>query len=537
MKLFLFLIRNSKYTMLTAVCFGLLSGATSALLLRTIHAAVDPELAAQGDLMRRFVLLTIAYLIVVLGSQIPLFYLSENAVYDLRLGMIRKILDARLRFLEEQGKHRLYASLSSDIGMIAQGLVTVPRIIVNLATVLGCTIYLASISVKVLFALLLFVAVMGVAIKLASGRAQRRFAKAREIGDELFAQFRDVTEGIKELKLHAARRESFLADLLRPSAENYRSQRIAGQVQMEIAGGFGQVGFFLTIGFMLFALPQLNLVQGNELAGIVLIFIYMMSPMLGLFNMITQMMPATVALQKVESLGLSLNQNLSREQPRLEPANNLQSLVLSGITHTYFNERQDEQFTLGPIDLQLGPGEVVYLVGGNGSGKSTLAKVITGLYEPEGGQLTLNGRAIDATNREWLRQHFSTVFTDFHLFSQFLGLDDPDTGDKVQSFLERLHLEKKVSYRGGRLSTTDLSTGQRKRLALLVTYLEDRPIYLFDEWASDQDPQFKETFYKELIPDLKRRGKTVLAITHDDRYFHLADRILKLEDGRLKVQT
>lgn len=183
--------------------------------------------------------------------------------------------------------------------------------------------------------------------------------------------------------------------------------------------------------------------------------------------------------------------------------------------------------------MSLHPGELVYLVGGNGSGKSTLARIVTGLYFPEAGEIRLNGRLVGNHNRDEYRQMFSSVFTDFYLFDTLLGLNAPNLDLQAREYLTQFHLNHKVSIANGSLSTTSVSQGQRKRLALLTAYLEDRPIYLFDEWASDQDPQFKAVFYTQLLPELKARGKTVLVITHDDKYFHLADRILKLEDGKL----
>ncbi|HEY9804955.1 MAG TPA: ATP-binding cassette domain-containing protein, partial [Candidatus Obscuribacterales bacterium] len=205
------------------------------------------------------------------------------------------------------------------------------------------------------------------------------------------------------------------------------------------------------------------------------------------------------------------------------------------VTHAYRGDREEDGFTLGPLTLSFQPGEVVFLIGGNGSGKSTLAKLITGLYSPEAGELTLDGQLITEANREWYRQHFSVVFADFYLFDRLLGLGDRvELDPQAKDYLIQLHLDHKVRVEGGTLSTTTLSQGQRKRLALLTAYLEDRPIYLFDEWASDQDPIFKEIFYTQLLPELKQRGKAVLVISHDDHYFHLADRIVKLDYGKLE---
>lgn len=209
-------------------------------------------------------------------------------------------------------------------------------------------------------------------------------------------------------------------------------------------------------------------------------------------------------------------------------------LQLRAVSHRYYHEAAEQWFQLGPLDLWLSPGEICFIVGGNGSGKTTLAKLLTGLYPVEQGQFWLNGQLVH--DWEAYRQLFSTVFSDFHLFERLFGLDEACL-QQANLWLERLQLAHKVRFEQGRFSTQQLSLGQRKRLALVVAYLEDRPLYLFDEWAADQDPQFKQVFYTELLPDLAARGKAVIAITHDDRYFDCADRLIKLENGQIQSQT
>jgi putative pyoverdin transport system ATP-binding/permease protein len=224
------------------------------------------------------------------------------------------------------------------------------------------------------------------------------------------------------------------------------------------------------------------------------------------------------------------------EMPLIPPAINWhwQRLAFKQVTHSYHRENEASQFILGEINLTLQPGELVFIVGGNGSGKSTLAKLITGLYIPESGAIYLDDQVIDAEHREWYRQHFSVVFSDFYLFDRLLGLDQPNLDQQAYDYLQQLQLDRKVTIADGKLSTISLSQGQRKRLTLLTAYLEDRPIYLFDEWASDQDPVFKEVFYRQFLPQLKAKGKTVLVISHDDRYFATADRIIKLDYGQIE---
>lgn len=186
-------------------------------------------------------------------------------------------------------------------------------------------------------------------------------------------------------------------------------------------------------------------------------------------------------------------------------------------------------FTLGPLDLAINAGETIFITGGNGSGKSTLLKVITGLYAADSGQVSIDGRGINITDH---RRLFSVVFTDFHLFDRFYGLGDIGP-ERLNPLLERMHLETKVGFDGKRLDLSALSTGQGKRMALIAALLEDRPILVFDEWAADQDPYFKRYFYRELLVEFKNRGKTVIAVTHDDRFFDAADQIFRLDYGRL----
>jgi putative ATP-binding cassette transporter len=242
-------------------------------------------------------------------------------------------------------------------------------------------------------------------------------------------------------------------------------------------------------------------------------------------------------MRKVEQLGLSLGEQGAEREAESHAgavgAVGWRSIKLEGVTHEYRREGAEDSFTLGPVDLTLRPGEVVFLVGGNGSGKTTLAKILTGLYAPNGGAVYVDGRVVDPSAIDDFRQMFSAVFADFHLFETLLGFDREGLEDRVRERLERFGLRREVTVRDGRYSTTDLSRGQGRRLALVTAWIENRPIYLFDEWAADQDPQFRDVFYRELLPELKRSGRTVVVISHDERYYDAAERIVKLQEGRI----
>lgn len=257
------------------------------------------------------------------------------------------------------------------------------------------------------------------------------------------------------------------------------------------------------------------------------------NPISEIVSSLPQIAQANISLKKVESLGLSLAEPVTEpDLPEGEFDRHWSSLELINVNHAYHGDTEGHQFTLENINLKFQPGEIVFIVGGNGSGKSTLIKLITGLYSPDRGKILFNNKPVSDRNREWYRQQFSVIFYDFYLFDRLIGIDTSQQ-QQIEAYLAILEIDNKVTIKDGVLSTTNLSQGQRKRLALLTAYLEDRPIYVFDEWASDQDPIFKRVFYEKLLPELKQRGKTVIAVTHDDRYFSECDCLIKLDYGRI----
>jgi putative ATP-binding cassette transporter len=306
---------------------------------------------------------------------------------------------------------------------------------------------------------------------------------------------------------------------------------MASTLRFVIAHGWTHLFLVLLVGLVLLGMPALQEMRAETLTGYVLTIFYLMGPLREIMNSIPIFSRANISLQKVEQLDLAPVTRGEAMAPRAS-VRAWQQLELRGGVFTYDHQEGDGNFSLGPIDITLHPGDLVFVVGGNGSGKSTLAKLLTGLYPLEAGELRLDGQLITDENREWYSEHFSVVFSDFYVFESLLGLVSPGLDAQAKDYLVQLQLDHKVEVHNGVLSTTALSQGQRKRLALLTAYLEDRPIYIFDEWAADQDPEFKELFYVQLLPELKARGKAVLVISHDDRYFHLADRALKLEYGK-----
>lgn len=401
----------------------------------------------------------------------------------------------------------------------------------------GCLGYLAWLSWPVCLLALAVVVIGSLGYRLGDSRALTSLEAAGEAQDRLFSHFNALFSGAKELKLHRARARAFLTDTLGTEIDSVRHHRTKAFGAYAFGVGWIIFLFYVFLGVVVFAPTVIAGLDITHLAGYVIVFLFMLIPLDGLLNNIPTLNIARVSLTRIEDMLAELD-----EQPLDESESTTHtdfglpsSLRLQGITHSYYREKEDSVFQLGPINLELKRGEVTFLIGGNGSGKTTLAKLLTGLYIPEGGEISLDGKVVNEDNRADYRQLFSTVFSDFHLFETLVGLGEstPELDTRANALIAKLHLGHKVSIENGRFSTRELSQGQRKRLALVVAYLEDRPFYLFDEWAADQDPLFKAVFYEELLPELAARGKAVLAITHDDRFFHLADRCLKLDSGQL----
>lgn len=531
-------VRHSRIVLIVVILCGVASGLINTALLAIVNVTLRQAGPSSKGMVWSFIGFCVVLPVARFISEVLLVRLASGTIFDLRMRLCRRILSAPLRLLEELGTHRLLATLTDDIPSISSALTTLPLLCMHSAIVVGCLVYLGWLSMWMLLGVLGFMALAVVSYQFAMTKALYYFRRAREQWDMLFKDFRALTEGSKELKLHRRRREAFLSQVLRATAHALRSDQVTGNTIYNAARSWGQVLIFVLIGLLLFALPNFSSISAQARIGYTLIILYLMTPMEVILNSIPSLGRAKVAVQKVESLGLLLPSDDEHDATAAPPpekgARAWQSLELKGVTHTYYRESEDDNFILGPIDLSFRPGELVFMTGGNGSGKTTFAKLLTGLYTPESGEISVDGIPVTDETRDDYRQNFSVVFSDFYLFERLLGLDAASTDARAQDYLRQLHLAHKVKVEGGVLSTTNLSQGQRKRLALLTAYLEDRSFYIFDEWAADQDPLFKKIFYYQLLPELKRRGKAVLVISHDETYYHVADRIAKLDYGRLE---
>ncbi|HEX7318157.1 MAG TPA: cyclic peptide export ABC transporter [Pyrinomonadaceae bacterium] len=536
MTLVYFLMRKSRrglvaFVILVGILAGLSNTALLALINNALHGAADSRLTTAATFAAVCALMLASRVV----SQSLLVRLAQGILFDLRMQLSRQVLDVPLRHLEKAGRHRVISALTEQTNVITNALITLPNVCMQLATLVGGLVYLGWLSWPLLLGLMGFMALGVLGYQLPAMRGIKYLKLANEEIVQMYRHFRTLTDGTKELKLHRRRREDFLSKVLRPTADAAHRHQVVASTIMSTATGWGQLSVFIVVGLILFAAPGRWGDDAHILTGYALTILYLMNPLQYVLDTLPTYGRAKIAIKQVEELGLSLAaESISEDAPATDAnARRWKSLELVGAAHSYSGEKADHRFTLGPLDLTFRPGELVFVTGGNGSGKTTLAKLLLGLYAPEQGEVRLDGRTIDDRNREHYRQHFTAIFSDFFVFDSLLGLDRYELDAQALEYLAELQLDHKVQVEDGVLSTTELSQGQRKRLALLTAYLEDRPIYLFDEWAADQDPVFKETFYYKLLPGLKDRGKTVVVISHDDHYYHVADRVIKLDYGQI----
>ncbi|MDN7131143.1 multidrug ABC transporter permease/ATP-binding protein [Halomonas sp. MC140] len=529
MELVRLVLHHYRWPFLGAIGLSLLSAGLGV----GVIAFINQRLIEVGSLaaLPQFLGLLALLLAITLATQLALTVLGHHFVFDLRSRLVKRILDSDIERLEQLGNSTLLASLSSDVRNITIGFVRLPELIQGVALTLASIAYLAWLSPQMVVITVLWIAfTMGVGWVLVS-RVYRHFSLVRESEDRLYKDYQSAIEGRKELALNRDRAQRFFDETYTANARDYLYHIIRADTYHLSAGNWSNIMMLGAIGVVFFMANGLGWATPAVAATFALALLFLRTPLIQAIGAWPTLISAQVAFDKLASL------ELADYQPGFSVDDSLhtwQRLEMVDVSYHYPASAQGEGFHVGPVSLTLERGEQVFLIGGNGSGKSTLARLLTGLYRPQSGQIKVDGQVLTPAQWHAFRARFASVFTDFHQFDQAMGPGglsaDPQT---VETWLERLQMQHKLQWEGDRVTNTQLSQGQRKRLALLLAIAEKREILLLDEWAADQDPQFRRLFYRELLPHLRDMGITVFAISHDDSYFEHADRLLEMSKGQL----
>ncbi|OCQ18715.1 hypothetical protein A7985_23275 [Pseudoalteromonas luteoviolacea] len=472
-----------------------------------------------------FFSLCVFILIARTASMVLLQKVANSATKRLRISIYSRITQLPIQDLERIGSSRLYATIVNDVPFLVSGASALPGILIGVSTIFGMLGFLVYLNFDV-FVFIIFTIIFGiVTYRIPLFFGNRHFQQVRNRFDNIQAGIQGLVSGAKELKLNQTKKSEFLHDALIEHEESYRKHSDKGALLVIGAMSYGNLIAFFAIGISTFILSNRYAIAPETLVSIVMAMLYITGPLGAIIMSISPIVRGNIALKNLNKI---LDEMPIETKGERATTSDFDEIKLRNIELSYHNNA----FALGPVDLTLRRGEINFIVGGNGSGKSTLAKILTLHYVPNKGQVTFGDEVVTDENRDYYRQHISAIYSDYHLFPKLYDVSQHDLDNKVPEYLNKLKLSDKVSIEDAGFSTLSLSDGQKRRLALLVMYLEKRDVYLFDEWAADQDPEFRAVFYEQILPELKAAGKFVLVISHDDRYFNYADNIIHMADGK-----
>ncbi|KPX33323.1 Pyoverdine ABC transporter ATP-binding/permease protein [Pseudomonas tremae] len=516
---------------------GIVSGLSVTGLLATINNALNMPGGPDTHTALLFAGLCVLTLACSTLSNLSTNYVGQRVVANLRRELAAKVLVAPIEQLERYRSHRLIPVLLNDVNTISTFALSVAPMVISFTVTLGCLTYLALLSWQIL-ALTVLTVVLGTGAQyLAHAFGMRSILAARNSEDELQKHYQALSAGAKELRIQRKRRQHMLDEKIRGATEHICRSNIRAANIFVSAETFGSMLFFAVIGIAIAFQAMWPTTEKTVLGGFVLVMLYMKGPLERLITALPGISRAQIAMRRIAELSWKF----SSPEPHLLVSDrpnslaNMQTLELHNLRYDYPPVKGSDAFHLGPVDLSIKQGDIVFIVGENGCGKTTLIKLLLGLYKPQQGEIRLNGQSVTPENLDDYRQLFTTIFADYYLF------DEPLQGEAALpqdagKYLDRLDIAHKVSIKDGAFTTTDLSTGQRKRLALINAWLDERQVLVFDEWAADQDPAFRRVFYTELLPELKQQGKTIIVISHDDRYFYIADQLVRMQTGQIQVE-
>lgn len=559
MSLFSILARTSPRKVFISLLAGIVAGLVYALLIPLVttsfvnnagYEVLNPEVNTfLGFEVSNYKMATVflfACLCIYLArttSQTLLVWVVIDATSKLRRSYFDRMVRSPLSKLEQVGPARLIASITTDVRSILDGAQRIPDLLISSVSIFGMMLFIIYLSVDVFYFIIGAISFGVVSFFIPVILGNKFFRRARENVDKLHHAIKGNIYGVKELKLCAERRNNYFDDILLKAENDVRVANKKGTTIMSMAVNYGDMISFFIIGYITYIFINYHAISVEEIMAVVMVLLYLTGPISVIIQAVPELLVANVSLRKLEQLF----KDLPEEQISLDvkPIPTWKSLRFDNIHYSYSETSEKyvdskesvqvlndtEHFSVGPMSFELMRGEVTFIVGGNGSGKSTTAKLLTGHYIAQTGDIYLGETKIDSAMLTSYRHQVSAIYTDYYLFDQLLG--NMNDEEQVKEYMRMLKLDEKVTIEDGKFSTLSLSDGQRKRMALLISFLEDKDIYLFDEWAADQDPLFKEVFYHKILPSLRDKNKLVIVISHDDRFFDVADKVITMEQGNL----
>ncbi|MEZ9326464.1 multidrug ABC transporter permease/ATP-binding protein [Vibrio cyclitrophicus] len=531
MGLILLLAEKQKKSLCLVILLSIASAFLSVGVIAFIQHKLLENSGVLSDTLIQFSLLLIGLLVTATVAQVALHKLGHQFVYNKRCELVSQLLNTDIEQVEKVGSAGVLASLNTDIRNITIAFVHLPELIYGLVLTFVALAYLAFLSMPLFGISVLMLSLTGVIGYMLVTRITKHVKQVREYDDNLYHDYQSLIDGRKELSLNPFRAKRYFDETFSINAEGYRKEVTQADILNGFAANMANTVVLALIGLNFYLAIGLGWATVEVASTFALVVLFMRTPLMSAVGSIPTLITANISMRKLSSLDLSPNRTLN---PKSAQTKVFKSLSLVEASYRYRSDSDGDSFGVGPINFKIERGEHIFVIGGNGSGKSTFARLLTGLYRPHAGQVYVDGNEVTQQHWQDYRQQFSAVFSDFHLFHQIVDGEGQDIDSKdIDEWMVRLEMAHKVDHKQGTLSDVRYSQGQRKRLALMMSVLEKRGCILLDEWAADQDPRFRKLFYRQLLPLLKERGVTVIAITHDDAYFDVADRIFKMDSGNL----
>ncbi|MCW1352407.1 multidrug ABC transporter permease/ATP-binding protein [Campylobacter coli] len=517
------LLKQNKFKFISFLLFSFISSAVGVLTLIFINDYLLKN--TQNIPILYFIALLIVFFLSSTIVELGLSVFGQNFIFKMQRRVVKQILDTPLLKVAKVGKARILASLGSDVRNVSFGLLRLPDFLQSSILILCTSVYLCYLSPQIFTLCAIWIIVVFTINNFLMMKVYAYFRKARENDDALQNNYQNILDGHKELLINRYRAKLYYEDEFENNARSKKKNNTLGNLFNNLSSNFTNVALLALVGVEFYLALEFKWASVAEATTIALSILFLRTPLVSMIGSFPTLLLAKIALDKIAKL------ELDDYKEHFEKTNFIKDWRQISFKNTSFS--YDDNFHLNPVNLELKKGELIFLIGKNGSGKSTFCMLLTGLFKPSEGEIFVDDMKIDDDNLDIYRSLVSAVFSDFHLFTKILAKEKFADEEKIASWLEFLELKGKTRVEDHELVLTKLSTGQKKRLAMLIALLEERDILVLDEWAADQDPVFRRFFYKKLLPLLKEQGKTIFAITHDDAYFDSADRIFLAEEGNI----
>ncbi|EAJ0324860.1 multidrug ABC transporter permease/ATP-binding protein [Campylobacter lari] len=518
------LFQENKFKIILFFLFSIFTSILGVLTLVFINEFLLKANLENSIIIVYFMLLLLVFFASSSFVEFSLSIFGQNFIFKMQRRIVKQILDTNILSILNTTKAKILASLNNDVRSISFGLLKLPEFIQSSVLIICTSAYIAYLSLEIFFLCLVWIICVFLVDNFLMSKVYFYFKNARENDDALQKNYQNILQGHKELTLNPLRAKYYYENEFEKNALKKKKSSTMGNILHILSNNWSNSAMLALVGVEFYMALNYKFASLQSATTIALSILFLRAPLGAMIGSFPTLMMAKIALDKILNLNL---ENYTHEFKIGQSSKAWQKLYFKNVSFAY-----SEKFALKPINLELKKGECVFLIGKNGSGKSTFSMILAGLFTDFKGDIFLDNEKITKKNIYEYRSLISAIFSDFHLFEHILE-DDKFSKEDLAYWLEILELNEKVEFIENTFNTIKLSAGQKKRLAMLNALLEKRDILILDEWAADQDPMFRKFFYTKLLPLLKQKGITIFAITHDDVYFDMADRILLAQNGQI----